>query len=240
MGIGFAAIRDIVAFLRHATHDEAGNANPLAPAAKPCIRHALGFGISQSGRVLRDLLYYGFNQDLAGRKVFDAMLPVVGGSRRTCVNCRVRAARPLFPAARGPFLRRRPVPVQLSDADRSDQRPHGRHPAKRTRCRRVPEGDASGYRERCLAGAQFAGGHRHRRRRYRHAGGRARLSRKWRAARRASADGEAGDAVAGQSARLWRVHAVAADCAGRMGGAWRCAAGQPLPIARRRNVCVAG
>jgi alpha/beta hydrolase family protein len=86
MGIGFAAIRDIVAFLRHATHDEAGDANPLAPDAKRHIRHALGFGISQSGRVLRDMLYYGFNQDLAGRKVFDAMLPVVGGSRRTCVN----------------------------------------------------------------------------------------------------------------------------------------------------------
>jgi hypothetical protein len=86
MGIGFAAIRDIVAFLRRATHDEAGNANPLAPEAKPRIRNALGFGISQSGRVLRDLLYYGFNQDLEGRKVFDAMLPVVSGSRRTCVN----------------------------------------------------------------------------------------------------------------------------------------------------------
>lgn len=86
MGIGFPAIRDIVAFLRHAARDEAGNPNPLAPDSRPRIRHALGFGISQSGRVLRDLLYYGFNQDLAGRPVFDAMLPVVGGSRRTCVN----------------------------------------------------------------------------------------------------------------------------------------------------------
>ena len=36
--------------------------------------------------MLRDLTYYGFNQDLAGRQVFDAILPVVGGSRRTCVN----------------------------------------------------------------------------------------------------------------------------------------------------------
>ena len=86
MGIGFAAIRDLIAFLRHATHDDAGNPNPLAPDAKPRIRRAVGFGISQSGRVLRDLLYYGFNQDLAGRQVFDAMLPVVAGSRRTCVN----------------------------------------------------------------------------------------------------------------------------------------------------------
>jgi hypothetical protein len=77
MGIGFAAIRDVVAFLRHAA-----DGNPLGSG----IRHALGFGISQSGRVLRDLVYYGFNQDLAGRQVFDGILPVVAGSRRTCIN----------------------------------------------------------------------------------------------------------------------------------------------------------
>jgi len=77
MGIGFAAISDLVAFLRHAT-----TGNPLQSQ----IRHALGFGISQSGRVLRDLVYLGFNQDLAGRQVFDGILPVVAGSRRTCIN----------------------------------------------------------------------------------------------------------------------------------------------------------
>ena len=76
MGIGFAAIRDIVSFLRH------DGDSPLRPG----IRHALGFGISQSGRVLRDLVYHGFNQDLAGRQVFDGILPVVAGSRRTCIN----------------------------------------------------------------------------------------------------------------------------------------------------------
>jgi Alpha/beta hydrolase domain len=86
MGIGLATIRDVVAFLRHAERDDAGEPNPLAPNARPRMRRALGFGISQSGRVLRDLLYYGFNQDLAGRKVFDAILPVVAGSRRTCLN----------------------------------------------------------------------------------------------------------------------------------------------------------
>jgi hypothetical protein len=77
MGIGFAAIRDLVSFLRHAT-----DGNPLRSG----IRHALGFGISQSGRVLRDVVYQGFNQDLAGRQVFDGILPVVAGSRRTCIN----------------------------------------------------------------------------------------------------------------------------------------------------------
>jgi hypothetical protein len=81
MGIGFAAIRDIVSFLRHATTD-----NPLAPQGRPRIRRAIGFGISQSGRMLRDLVHLGFNQDLAGRQVFDGILPVVAGSRRTCVN----------------------------------------------------------------------------------------------------------------------------------------------------------
>jgi hypothetical protein len=81
MGIGFAAIRDIVPFLRHETED-----NPLAPQERPRIRRALGFGISQSGRVLGDLVYLGFNQDLAGRQVFDGILPVVAGSRRTCIN----------------------------------------------------------------------------------------------------------------------------------------------------------
>jgi hypothetical protein len=81
MGIGFAAIRDFVSFLRHATTD-----NPLAPQGRPRIRRAIGFGISQSGRMLRDLVHLGFNQDLAGRQVFDGILPVVAGSRRTCVN----------------------------------------------------------------------------------------------------------------------------------------------------------
>jgi hypothetical protein len=36
--------------------------------------------------VLRDLVHLGFNQDLAGRQVFDGILPVVAGSRHTCVN----------------------------------------------------------------------------------------------------------------------------------------------------------
>ena len=76
MGIGFAAIRDLVAYLRHAED------SPLRQG----IRHALGFGISQSGRVLRDMVHYGFNQDLARRPVFDGILPVVAGSRRTCIN----------------------------------------------------------------------------------------------------------------------------------------------------------
>ena len=75
---GFAAIRDLVSFLRH-------NASPMNPI-RDRVNHTLGFGISQSGRVLRDLVHLGFNQDLAGRKVFDAIFPIVSGSRRTFIN----------------------------------------------------------------------------------------------------------------------------------------------------------
>ena len=55
-------------------------------AGAPAHPARVGFCISQSGRVLRDLAYLGFNQDLVGRQVFDGILPVVAGSRRTCVN----------------------------------------------------------------------------------------------------------------------------------------------------------
>ncbi len=78
MGIGFAAIRDLVSFLRH----DASAMNPI----RGTVCHTMGFGISQSGRVLRDLVYLGFNQDPSGRRVFDAIFPVVSGSRRTFIN----------------------------------------------------------------------------------------------------------------------------------------------------------
>ncbi len=78
MGIGFAAIRDLVSYFRNDT----SQSNPL----RGTVRHTAGFGISQSGRVLRDLVHLGFNQDLQGNKVFDAIFPVVSGSRRTFIN----------------------------------------------------------------------------------------------------------------------------------------------------------
>src|SRR3954468_562524 len=72
---------------RHRFVPAARNGRQSAGAARaPAHPAALGFGISQSGRVLRDLVHLGFNQDLAGRQVFDGILPVVAGSRRTCVN----------------------------------------------------------------------------------------------------------------------------------------------------------
>jgi hypothetical protein len=76
-GLGYAAVRDLVSFLRYDT----GAHNPLRTAdGRPAISRAHGFGVSQSGRFLRNFLYLGFNADEAGRKVFDGlMLHVAGG-----------------------------------------------------------------------------------------------------------------------------------------------------------------
>ena len=88
MGLGFAAIRDLVSFVRHHPADEAGQANPLFVDGLPVLSHAVAVGSSQSGRMIRDFLYQGFNQDAAGRRVFDGMNTYVAGARRTFVNAR--------------------------------------------------------------------------------------------------------------------------------------------------------
>ena len=84
MGLGFAAMRDTISFLRYADADGQGSRNPLDFDGLPDV--AISLGISQSGRVLRDFLYQGFNEDLAGRIVFDGMHPNIAGSRKTFTN----------------------------------------------------------------------------------------------------------------------------------------------------------
>ena len=84
LGLGYAATRDVVAFLRRDT----SAANPLADNGRVQIHHAIGFGVSQSGRFLRDFLYLGFNQDMAGAVVFDGLMPHVAGARRMATNIR--------------------------------------------------------------------------------------------------------------------------------------------------------
>ena len=85
LGIGFAAMRDAVSFLRYETADADGNPNPLATADGHATT-AFSLGISQSGRMLRDFLYQGFNEDVAGRTVFDGIHPNIAGSRKTFTN----------------------------------------------------------------------------------------------------------------------------------------------------------
>src|SRR5438105_2157557 len=76
-GIGYAATRDLIAFLRYAERDGEGNANPLAGSTRVALAH----GTSQSGRYLRDMLYRGFNETEDGRIVFDGMNPHIASAR---------------------------------------------------------------------------------------------------------------------------------------------------------------
>jgi hypothetical protein len=85
VGIGFAATRDLVSFLRHARADDKGTANPLAGEGAG-IRHALAFGGSQSGRYLRHFIELGMNKDAGGRRVFDGMLAHTAGAGKVFAN----------------------------------------------------------------------------------------------------------------------------------------------------------
>jgi Alpha/beta hydrolase domain len=102
MGIGFAAVRDFVAFLRNSAADAMGNPNPLndfknAPcqlssgcSASPRNNFdvAIMEGVSQSGRFARDFLWQGFNDDTTGHKVFEGNMPIIPASRKTWTNYR--------------------------------------------------------------------------------------------------------------------------------------------------------
>ena len=76
LGMGFAATRDIVSYMRH---DGAGL------LGRP-IEHTLAFGISQAGRYLRDHIAQGFNADEDGRPVFDGIFTHVAGIGRVFHN----------------------------------------------------------------------------------------------------------------------------------------------------------
>jgi hypothetical protein len=78
LGIGFAATRDVVSHLRNsATGRDLLGCQPT---------HALGFGISQAGRYLRDHLAQGFNRDETGARVFDGVFTHVAGIGRVFFN----------------------------------------------------------------------------------------------------------------------------------------------------------
>lgn len=108
MGLGLAALRDLTLFLQGRT---AGAGTPRNPLADLPSRHAVLFGISQSGRVLRDFVWQGFNAAPAGGRVFDGAMVLIAGSRKSFVNQRFaqpgRYARQhedhLFPGDQFPF-----------------------------------------------------------------------------------------------------------------------------------------
>ncbi len=75
-GLGFAAVRDVAAWIRY---------DSSAPAS---ARYLYAFGSSQSGRFLRTFLYHGFNSDVQGRQVFDGVMAHIAGAARIDVNQR--------------------------------------------------------------------------------------------------------------------------------------------------------
>ncbi|HEV2303001.1 MAG TPA: alpha/beta hydrolase domain-containing protein [Stellaceae bacterium] len=75
LGLGFAAVRDLVAHLRYDDPDFG-------------IEHALAFGNSQSGRFLRHFLDLGMNEDGHGRRVFDGVMTNVAGAGKVFANHR--------------------------------------------------------------------------------------------------------------------------------------------------------
>ena len=79
-GAGLIAARDAASFLRFSDAAD----NPVAGT----IDHAYGFGISQTGRMLRHFVYLGMNLDEQGRQVYDGLLPHVAGARRGEFNHR--------------------------------------------------------------------------------------------------------------------------------------------------------
>lgn len=85
VGLGPAAIRDMVSHLKYESSDELS-------IPKGAIDRALAFGISQSGRFLRTFLFYGFNEDESHRKVFDGVIAHVAGGGRGSFNHRFAQA----------------------------------------------------------------------------------------------------------------------------------------------------
>lgn len=84
-GLGMAAVRDVVAFLKRNAPDATGQPHPLADIR---TRVSVALGISQSGRFLRDFVWQGFNAQPGGGRVFDGAMPTIAGSRKTFTNVR--------------------------------------------------------------------------------------------------------------------------------------------------------
>jgi hypothetical protein len=118
LGLGWASMRDLISFFKHAQADDAGTMNPLfLPSAKvppgredPGRALAVFEGSSQSGRSMRTFIHLGFNEDEQGRIVFEGAFPHIGGGR---LSMNVRFAAPgrawgytvdhLYPAYEFPF-----------------------------------------------------------------------------------------------------------------------------------------
>ena len=83
-GLGLAATRDFVSFLRYASEDNFGTPNPLAGD----VGHTFTWARSQPGRYLNDFQTLGFNEDESGRRVIDGIENWVAGGSGVAINYR--------------------------------------------------------------------------------------------------------------------------------------------------------
>ncbi len=75
LGVGFAATRDFISFLRYSPTDRAGHPNPISGS----VSRVMDIGSSQSGSFIRGSIFYGFNEDEDGRIIVDAAWPQIDG-----------------------------------------------------------------------------------------------------------------------------------------------------------------
>jgi hypothetical protein len=77
VGLGFLGVRDLMSMLRHAETDSVGTPNPLGGS----IDKLYATGTSLSGRVIREYVYEGWNQDAQGRQIFEGVHTHTGSGR---------------------------------------------------------------------------------------------------------------------------------------------------------------
>jgi hypothetical protein len=83
-GVGMAAMRDFISFLRHDQADSHGTANPL----RANVKSVSSWALSQPARLMNDYIWLGFNQDLKNRRVFDGVFNWIGGGNGLGINYR--------------------------------------------------------------------------------------------------------------------------------------------------------
>jgi hypothetical protein len=81
-GLGLAAIRDFASYLKYGGKATALREDPSS------LRRVIGYGYSQSARVLRQFVRDGFNADERGRVAYDALLISSAGAGGASVNQR--------------------------------------------------------------------------------------------------------------------------------------------------------
>ena len=83
LGVGLAAMRDVMSFFRNATADDMGTVNPVAGG----LQFVLAEGTSQAGNALKTFVHLGFNEDESRRTVIQGINDYIA-ARQTPINFR--------------------------------------------------------------------------------------------------------------------------------------------------------